>query len=313
MARALVTGATGFIGKHLVKALVDRGNEVTVFVRDKKSLDKTDLDKSRLYIFEGDISNYDDVLSVFELVKPHLVFNLSAVLSRGVDVAEIKELKLVNEIGSNNIVNAISETRNNSPVESCVLFGTSMEYGIEPTNLVEDGPCIPVGKYAIHKHEATIYATKKAKDENLPIVSARIFTPYGPGMNENSLVYKVCRAALLGEDINLSDPDVTRDFVYIDDVIKFILKLSDKAKDQNGEVFNVGTGVSTSLQDLVNLITSLTNSQSMVFWNKNLVSELDNRLWKADMSKTHHIIGWHHKTTLREGLERTLDDIGNIV
>lgn len=298
MAKVLVFGGTGFIGKRLSNKLVTEGHEVVVFSRSVK---KTNLNKDIKQI-RGDISKYADVFHAFESIKPDLIFNCAAVLTRGVDEVNEKEAINTNEQGANNIINALIKLKSNLNIQAGVMLGTSMEYGVSPKILKETVPCEPMGAYAQAKYRATCYMQEKSKQYDLPLISARVFSPYGPEMNSESLVMKTFRKALNNEKITLSDKQVTRDFIYIDDLIDLLIQMTKVANNHSGEIFNCGSGKAVTLEELVNMIVFETKSKSHIIWDFSLKSPYDLRRWEADMSKTKKVLGWKPKTFLKQGL-----------
>jgi nucleoside-diphosphate-sugar epimerase len=308
MTRILVIGGTGFVGSHLTKKLLEGDSEVAIFSRSREKMEKISLihGDRKPALYEGDVKNYEDVLEVFKDFRPTYIFNCAALLSRGVSEADELEAVLVNEQGTKNVVDAILAIKEETPVQSCVIFGTSMEYGMESKNLSEDVLCKPLGSYAVAKYNATVYAQKMAHMHKLPIVLLRVFTPYGPNMHPDSLVAKTCARALEGQEILLSSPDVTRDFIYIDDLLDLTLKIAEITSEYQGEIFNAGSGQSVSLQELVTHILKESGSGSHVTWDDKFKSIYDERVWQADMVKTFKTVNWRPVTDLPSGIRHMI-------
>lgn len=302
MEQILVTGGTGFIGSHLVRELLVQGHRVTVFLRDIHNLGGL-ADVVGCEFVEGDISIYDDVLSAFERVKPKYIYHCASLLSRGVQDLDDRDAYLVNELGSKNLIDVIVKNRDVHPITSCVIFGTSMEYGCVADVLSEDVECTPVGTYAVTKYNVTKYMQNMVGMYNVPIISLRVFTPYGNGMSANSLVARMCQQASKGEVITLSDPDVTRDFIYINDLIGLTLEMSRIAGTYRGLVFNAGTGVATTLKELVKVVLKESGSQSSIDWDVKRKSVVDAQVWRADMRKTYNVVSWRPSVSLSDGIK----------
>ena len=300
MAKVLIFGGTGFIGLNLTTTLLNQGHEVIIFSRSSKSIGNN----IRPNIITGDIGNFVDVRSALWSIKPDWVFNCAGVLTRGVSEVDEAEAYRINEQGARNIIDAILELYPDLPIQAGIMLGTAMEYGVKVPILREDIFCEPIGTYAQAKHNATSYMQEVAKKYHVPLVSARVFTPYGPGMDKDSLVLKIINQALAGEQINLSSPEVTRDFIYITDLTEVLIKLISVAQNRQGEVFNVATGIAVTLEQFASEVLTVFNSTSAIVWDKKLKSVYDNRVWQADMEKTFSATGWRPKIGLLEGLLR---------
>lgn len=312
MARVLVTGGTGFIGSHLTRALRARGDDVALFVRDLQTATQKIADgllPEGCHLYEGDIRNYEDVLAAFTAFQPELVFHTAATLSRGTSAIGEEDAVTINQKGTQHVVDAIAHMKGVSPVRGAVMFGSSVEYGLSTVALREDTVCNPVGSYAVTKYQGTLYAMTKAHEEHLPIISLRVFTPYGSGMSAASFVSNVVARATKNEEITLSGTSVTRDFVYVDDLVALSLELIERAHSYPGEIFNAGSGQATTLHDFATRVVELSESESKIVIDDTLFSAQDNALWQADMTKTLGAVAWRPQTDLDAGIRKILEQI----
>lgn len=314
--KALVTGGAGFIGSNLVDALLARGDSVCVLdclTTGSINNIKHHLGKERFCFVNDDILNER---VVDELVKEcDIVFHLAAIVGVKYIVNDPLKTMLVNVRGSDNIF--ISAYRYWKKV---ILASTSEIYG-KSTNvpLREDDDRV-LGSTSIARWS---YSASKAIDEHiafayskrgLPVVILRFFNSYGPRINEEAygtVVAQFIKQALKGEDITVhSDGEQTRCFTYVEDTVEGIIR-SSEVPEAEGEVFNIGSNVETRIIDLARMIKEMTGSSSRVvnipYTDYYGQSYEDTRRRVPDIEKAKRILGFSAKTSLEEGLKKTIE------
>ena len=142
-----------------------------------------------------------------------------------------------------------------------------------------------------------------AREEKLPIITLRLFSVYGPHEEPGRLVPTLIRKALANEDLLLARPETARDFVYTDDVTDAYLACL-RHPECSGEVFNVGTGVQSSLEDIVRNVLKITGSSSKPVWGAYPSRPFDTSLWVADVQKASDLLGFRAATSLEQGLAK---------
>lgn len=284
MGRILVTGGSGFIGAHLVQTLKARGDET--YAPSHHELDITDREAVAAYV---------------QKIKPSQVFHLATSTLISGKTADYQTVLRTNVEGSIALLDAASV----AGVISLVQMGSFVEYGPKQEPLREDMRCEPVETYAVSKLAATLYGQGLAKRTSFPAITMRLFTPYGPGIQEGRLVRTLLEKIAAGEPIPLSSPDIARDFIYVDDIVSALLEVSSRASALRGEVFNLGSGECTALSDLVSLAEHVIGKKADVQWDAYPVQSYDSKLWQADMQKTFAALTWRPQVTLSEGLTRT--------
>jgi nucleoside-diphosphate-sugar epimerase len=193
-----------------------------------------------------------------------------------------------------------------------VNTGSSSEYGIKDTPMVESDLLAPINDYGVSKAAATLYCQKIAKTESLPIITLRLFSPYGYGDNENRLIPFVITKAILGETISLASKRNVRDFIYIDDVISAYMATLNKTITP-GEIINIGSGKQHSVYDIVTHIVTILNSKSSLKWNTKPKQsrQIEPLIWQADIHKAKQLLGWIPKISLEQGLKDTITQYKN--
>ena len=287
--RILVTGGTGFIGSNLVKRLLKEGAEVFVLARESSNFGRLNevLGKVRFRI--SDLSDAAGLKKIVQEVKPDGVFHLGATTIMSGFIAEQKMIKEVNVLGTKNLLEALS--------------GIDYDFFINTSTFTENAD----DDYAKSKREAAEFCINYAKKNAKPIVTLRLFTPYGPFIQKGRLIFNVLKKAMIGEDIEMTSPGVSRDFIYIDDLVDLYFTAAECAKENIGEAFNAGSGVKTTLKEVVDSAISITNSQSKVHWGTLPVVSYDSFDIQADISKTISCLGWKPKTSFEEGLKKTYE------
>jgi nucleoside-diphosphate-sugar epimerase len=305
MSNVLITGGAGFIGSHLAIELLNRGYNVRIL--DTKHT--TDLSPSlsekidNIDYYIGDVRNKRTVYGAMDSIN--IVFHLAAVV--GVEQASKYPLKVM-DTELQGISNVLEEAY--SQHCSKVIYASSSEtYGDSRLiPLAEDLPVAPLSSYGISKLAAERYC-KAYHDEGLKTVSLRIFNAYGPGQDNRFVVSRFIEEAIKHGTITMYyDGIQTRDFTYIDDVIEaFILAAT---QNISGEVFNVGTGVETSIKQLAEHIAPYFDKIEIKTDNHPSGRKAEFEIMRrvAECIKCEKL-GYKPKISLQEGLGKTINYI----
>src|SRR5262249_49342585 len=133
------------------------------------------------------------------------------------------------------------------------------------------------------------------------VVTFRLFSVYGPWEEPGRLIPTLIRRARAGQPLQMTAPETARDFVYVDDILRALLTL-DRLSELRGEIFNLGTGVQSTLRDVVDLVRKLAGSASEVRWGDMPARHWDASQWVADISKARRQLGWSPHYRLEQGL-----------
>jgi nucleoside-diphosphate-sugar epimerase len=301
MSIALVTGATGFIGSHLVRRLVYEGVTVHVLCRHTSKFWRvTDL-LGKLHTHAIGLNDRAGLANLVRAVRPEQIFHLaSATVVAGAAAPSI-ELIETNLLGTINLIDACDAV----DYQSLVCTGDSFEYAPSAEPLHESGVCEPETLHGISKLAATLYA--KAQSVGRPIVTLRLFSTYGPGDNPRRLVPRIIAGALQRTPVSLSRPEITRDWIYVDDVVRLYLEAATRAAQITGNVFNAGSGLATSLAQIVDIVFRLTASSAEIRWGVFPAPKHDDHPWIASMRHTFETFQWRPQVSLEEGLRLTID------
>jgi nucleoside-diphosphate-sugar epimerase len=305
--KILVTGATGFIGSWLVRKLIEQGESVSIIVRNKKLNSRLSNISHKLHVYECDLQD-PGLEKVVDTIKPNIVFHLAAYGALPGQKVTIQELIDTNVNGLINLINVTKKHK----LQLFVNTGSSSEYGVKNNSMNEFDILLPINDYGVSKAAATLYAQKIALTELLPIVTLRLFSPFGYQDDVNRLIPFVIAKALVNEPIALSSQQNVRDFIYIEDVVSAYLAILEK-KVAPGEIINIGSGQQHSVYAIVRQIIRITKSKSKLEWNTmpKQSRQIEPKKWHADIQKAKKLLQWSPKYTLQQGLEKTIEQYKN--
>ncbi|MEM2851497.1 MAG: SDR family oxidoreductase [Candidatus Bathyarchaeia archaeon] len=305
--RALVTGGCGFIGSHLVEALLYRNCDVIVL--DDLSTGK----RENLKVFErcrnltfirGDVRNLDLVRAAVKDVE--VIFHMAAIPSVPRSIGNPLLTHEVNVTGTLNVLKAGLDAK----VKRIVYASSSSVYGdVEFLPRKENMPTFPISPYGVSKLAAEQYCKAFYRVYGLPTVCLRYFNVYGPRQTYgpySGVITIFINKALKGEPpVIYGDGEQTRDFTSIVDVVKASF-LAAKNKQAVGEIFNIATGKPTTINLLARKILKLCGRNDI----KPKYAPPrpgDVRFSYADISKAQKILGYNPSIELDEGLANLIE------
>jgi len=300
--KVFVTGATGFIGRHLVQLLSDEGYSVGILVRSSSSY-ANDGGIPNVTSFSGDIRNFEDLKNAFSSFKPDAVIHLVtyyAVMHRADEIGVMLD---TNVKGTINILEAAKESR----VQLFVNTSTCAVYEEKDRSIREDDPIKPQNLYALTKLQAEEACGFYAENFNLRCVTLRLFPPYGPGDKERRLLPYVIGSLLKKTPPNLTTGKQEWDFVYVSDIVfAFLAVLKLYPFRESHEIINIGTGKPLSVRFFVEKIKTEMNTDTDLLWGS--VEHRTNEVWynSADISKAERMLHWIPQTGIDEGLKKTI-------
>ena len=299
----VVTGGFGFIGATLVRRLLRSGHDVHIFKKQETDTSRLTGVLPGLTVHAEDLTDVKHLEATVSHIRPRGVFHCAAANIQSGVVAGNRSILETNVMGIANLLAVIA------PIEYdfFVNIGSFLEYGKQPAPLRESHVPEPANMYAISKLAGTLYAQSIGREEQRPVVTLRLMTPYGPGIQKGRLIHEVVRSALRNQPIRLTAPNVVRDFIFVEDFARLCLTAVASARAHCGEIFNAGTGCSTTLNEVVEIVCRLTDSKSQVLWGGFPSVAYDSDVWRADMTKTNATFDWRPEVALEEGIRRTIE------
>jgi UDP-glucose 4-epimerase len=300
--RALITGASGFIGCALATRLVGSGDEVHVLVRPESTSWRSDVLHGAI-VHMGSILDAAWLDAMVREVKPDVVFHCAAhgAYSFQRDLRVITETNIV---GTTNILHAAAAAGCGRLINS----GTSSEYGDCDHAPSESEAPRPNSVYAATKAAATWLCGMSAASLGIDVVTLRLYSAYGPFEDPRRLIPTLCARALRGELPPLADKWIVRDFVHIDDIVDAYLLAARASRTR--PIYNVGSGVETSLELLVAIVRDVFSIATEPDWGAYPNRDWDVRCWRGDSTAIRKDLGWEPQRSLRDGLRMFAEWIG---
>lgn len=298
--KIVVTGGAGFIGSHIVDALIDEGYEVHVV--DNLSAGKKENVNPKATLHVVDIRDKEKLTPIFKGVK--YVFHEAAQPRVQYSIENPIE---TNDVNVNGLLNVLEACRL-SGVKRLIFASSSSIYGeteVLPTG--EDTPINPLSPYASHKYIGEVHLKLYSKIYGLETVCLRYFNVYGPRLNPDGayplVIGYFMKLLSQGKPLTITGEGTqTRDFVHVKDVAKANLLAIKSDKVGNGEVINIGGGARFS----INYIAELIGGEV-----QHIEPRLEPHDTQADISKAKEILGWEPSVSLEEGIKE-LKKINNI-
>ncbi len=290
--KILVTGATGFIGRHLTEELLRRKLDVTVLIHRKSH---PSFENGKTQVIQADICDFPD-LQMFDVI-----FHLAASINVSDCLKNPRKTFEVNVLGTLNLLEKTKES-----VKRFVFTSTMGVYGrAEKIPTDEDQPLLPRGLYATSKLAAENVILSYKRSCGVNAVIARIANCYGEEQNDDLIIPCIIQQILTKNVVELGCTTTVRDFIYIKDVVTAIILLAEKGE---ADIYNVGSGIGTPVGKLPEILADITNKYLQVFSLKNRTRDLSLEIDQsvADISKICKL-DWSVKYSLLEGLQRTCD------
>ncbi len=293
--RVIITGATGFIGANLARRLVHDGHEVHLLVRQGYSQWRIEAIRAEVRLHEVKFGDEGALSQVVGSIRPNWVFHLAAhgAYSHQTDLRRMVE---TNILGTIHLVAACLETG----FEAFVNTGSSSEYGFKDHPPSEMERLEPNSHYAVTKASATLFCRHAAQREGVHLPTLRLYSVYGPYEEPTRLMPTIIVRGLHGELPPLVSPDIARDYVYVEDVIDAYLLAATQPGQEPGAVYNVGTGIQTSLRQVVEVARHVLGITVEPQWGSMPSRLWDTNIWVSDNQKIRAALGWQPRHTFEQ-------------
>jgi len=297
----LITGAAGFLGSALSNMLVREGHLVRAL--DDLSTGDPQALSAGVHFTRGDVNDRPKLWTLLQEVD--CVYHLAARVSVPESVLYPREYNAVNVGGTVSLMEAMRDVG----VRRVVLVSSGAIYGDQGEQpLLESMQPNPRSPYAVSKLAAEYYVNTIGDLWNIETVSLRVFNAYGPGQHlpasHPPVVPNFLRQAMHnGSLVVHGDGSQTRDYVYVDDVVSALVAAS-TAPNLDGAVINVGSGVETSVRELVRTVQDVTGSKVEVIYNPKTSAGVSRM--RADLKLAAQKLNYRPSVSLDEGLRHIL-------
>lgn len=302
--KALITGINGFVGYYLSKYLLEQGYAVYgTVIEDNVNIENVN-------IYKMNILNKNEVEETIRKIDPDFIYHLAGQSAVGLSWENPTLTIDVNVNGTINLLDAVRENDLNTKV---LIIGSSDQYGIikpEDCPISEEHELNPSSPYAISKTTQEQIAKLYIKAYNMNIIMVRAFNHIGPMQSKNFVVSDFASKVAEIEDgaepiIRVGNIESYRDFTDVRDIVQGYTMLMEKGKI--GEVYNIGSGNAYKIQDILNILLSLSTKEIKVEIDKEKLRPSDVPIVKCDNSKIKSHINWDVQYDIKNTLKDTLD------
>ena len=310
---ALVTGAAGFVGSHLTKRLCDEGFEVTgvdsftdYYDVALKRANAESTVRAGVKFIEGDL-NVIDLDGILDGVD--VIFHLAG--QPGVRASWGTEFSTYTHCNIDATQRLLEASRGKRTLRRLVYASSSSVYGdAERYPTSEHDRPQPISPYGVTKLAAEHLCTLYATSFDVPTVSLRYFTVYGPGQRPDMAFTRFAKAAVQGDEITIfGSGEQVRDFTYVDDVVEANL-LAATRDVSPGTVLNVAGGSHTSVNEVLQVFEELAGSKLKIRHVKDVAGDV--RRTGGDTAAIRSVLGWRPTVILRDGIARQLSWVADI-
>lgn len=297
--RIFVTGGTGFVGSHLVKRLVERGDTVAILRRRTSNTWRISDLLPRMEVIFGDVLSID--ASSYEIWKfaPDTIVHLAW---WGVGNAFCNDPRQVGNISG---WTSLAQLAHWAGARNWIGLGSQAEYGpFAGQPVTEDTPADPTTLYGITKLAAGLLAKHFCDSLGLRFAHVRLFSPYGPADEPYWLIPYLIRTLQAGKKPSLSPGEQRWDYLYIDDVIEGLIRIIDTPTATG--IFNLGSGFPYTIAHVAETVRNLISPALPLGLGENPYSPNQTMHLQADVSRL-RALEWEPKIDLDEGLRRTVE------
>ena len=297
--RILISGASGFAGQHLAKALAERGHKVF----------SADISTSESVPHQLDICDKGNIEQILDLTRPDCVVLLSGLSSVRASWMDPAAAFQVNTTGALNLFTAVQKK---FPKARFIFAGSAEEYGkSSATPLPEDTICTPVNPYALSKYSAGKTMAMMAEKENTEFIHLRLANHFGPGQKQGFVIpdfaSQIAKKMLANDnsDIVVGNLEAKRDFLYIKDVIDAYIKIIE-AEKLECTLCNIGSGKTISIREMLDTLIELAGISAKVTVDKSRLRSADTTGTPLDITQAATAFGWAPQVEIKEALRLTL-------
>lgn len=296
----VIFGAGGFIGANLFRQIAQYRQDVFA-VTSKPFIPWRLDDCDHKKILHCNITKKSDIEQLFEEHQFKTIFTLAAygAYSKQDDVDLIHE---TNYIGLLNLL----ELSSKFSIKAFIHAGSSSEYGLNCAAPNEDAPLQPNSHYAVTKAAAAQMIKFYGTIKEMPVLNLRYYSIYGPFEEPDRLIPQLIDKGMKGTYPPLVQPDISRDFVYIDDTVyATLLSANSDFQKTRGKSINIASGAKTTIREIANTIKNVFHLSNEPEWGDFPNRKWDLKDWYGNAALANQLLGWQNETSLKDGLSAT--------
>jgi len=296
----VIFGAGGFIGANLFRQIAQYRQDVFA-VTSKPFIPWRLDDCDHKKILHCNITKKSDIEQLFEEHQFKTIFTLAAygAYSKQDDIDLIHE---TNYIGLLNLL----ELSSKFSIKAFIHAGSSSEYGLNCAAPNEDAPLQPNSHYAVTKAAAAQMIKFYGTIKEMPVLNLRYYSIYGPFEEPDRLIPQLIDKGMKGTYPPLVQPDISRDFVYIDDTVyATLLSANSDFLKTRGKSINIASGAKTTIREIANTIKNVFHLSNEPEWGDFPNRKWDLKDWYGNAALANQLLGWQNETSLKDGLSAT--------
>jgi nucleoside-diphosphate-sugar epimerase len=305
MTRVLITGGAGFIGSHVARRCIARGDEVHITARPGTSLERLRGVESKLRLHRVDLRDRERMRECFVEVKPQRVFHLAA-NTRSTPEPDLGDALATVFSDLVTLITLLALAEEMRPaVEVLVRAGSLAEYGHGSVPYVESQREAPLDARSSALVAGAHYSRMLQPRLPFPVITARLALIYGPRQSEDFLVPMMIRRCLIAQPMTLHRPGDRRDWMYVDDAVDALMCLAD-VPPPGGTIINIATGIAPTVQEIAGLILGATGADPTLIEPGNGPTPEGIAHQQGSPTLMRELTGWQASTPLAEGITRTV-------
>lgn len=302
--KVLVTGATGFLGAHLIRQLLIRGHHVVAVHRANSNLWRLRAVKGDVELVEIDLPCRTSIENALRNNHLDVIIHCAAY---GVKYEEqdLNKAFMVNVQGTSNLILAA----NKAGISRFIHIGSCFEYGNKNYPIHENEVLEPTSLYGVSKASGTLLALSLSRQHNIPLVVVRPFSLWGPFEEPYRLVPQVISHCMAKKPLRLTGGKQVRDYIFVEDAASMLMNLLDLADFPSHQIFNLCSGIPVSLREFVINIASLFHGEELMLFDQ--LPYRPTEMWSlvGDAGKWVKYVGEIKPTTISDGVQKMLSNM----
>lgn len=304
MDKILLIGGFGFIGKNLIEQFY---NEYKIYIigrkKDNDFMNSYPNIEFHKFVFFED----EGISNIITSINPDYIINLVSLVTASRDM---KQYKNMIDINTNILLELFEATKNSKQLKLFLQFGSGEEYGNIKSPYKETDREYPSSPYALTKQLTTNTAIMLHNNFSFPISVVRPGNLFGDYQESNKFISYILKKLSNNEVIETTYGEQERDFIYAEDFAKGIKKVIECHENFIGEIFNLSSGKSMKLRDIIEYCKNYLNSNSIIEYGKIPYRENEMMKFELDISKFRNLTNSNFELDLLESLSRYIDKSG---
>ncbi|MEI6044339.1 MAG: GDP-mannose 4,6-dehydratase [Chloroflexota bacterium] len=311
----LITGGTGFVGGHLIDYILSQPSSFQVVGLGRSSALHPNRNNPRLKFYQVELNDRVAVTALLDEVRPNRIFHLAAQSFPGLSFADPTGTLNNNLNTTLNLFEAV-RTVGLAEYSRILSAGSGDQYGFilpEELPVLETNPFRPANPYAVSKITQEMLGYQYFRSYGLQIITTRAFNHLGPGQSDQLAVSSFARQLALIEAgqiepvLKVGNLEARRDYTDVRDIVRGYWLALDAKECKVGEVYNLCSGQSYKMADILELLLNLTNCTLTVLFDPSRARPSDIPQICGDYSKFHQATGWQPQIQLEQSLQDLLD------